>query len=511
MPAGHPDATSTQAADRRLARWLHGGRAVVSRLAVIGNGYVGSVVAACFALVGHSVIGVEVDNDRLASLQSGIPPCDEPDLGEVMEVGLDSGLLSFTADFGDAMRESDVVFVCVGTPPGPDGRPDMSAMAAVAAGIAANLTHPQVIVTKSTVPIGTGRWLEAVIEDRLYATNGRGKMFSVVSNPEFLREGNAVADFLHPDRIVLGGDDPEARALVAEVYRPIIEQRIPGDTTRCAPVPLVQTSLTTGEMTKYASNAFLAMKVSFANEMARLCEMVGADITEVTAGVGLDSRIGTRFLEAGLGWGGSCFGKDLSALVSTAVEYGYRPRLLEATMAVNDDQRRLVVDELRRHLRTLPGARVCILGLTFKPGTDDVRDSPGLDIARRLIQRGVFVHAYDPKVKALGEGAEIRIFDDPYLAARGTDALVVATEWPEFVELDLARLRKAMRGRLIFDGRRVFGAERAQRAGFRYLGIGQPSGEYEPPALVPTPTRSQEAEQAIPAEIDDSAARAAAG
>jgi UDPglucose 6-dehydrogenase len=488
---------------------------LASRVMVVGSGYVGTVVAACLAHLGHSVIGVEVDQQRIAQLRCGIPPCDEPGLDALVRESLETGKLRFSQDLAFGMRHSDIVFICVGTPPGTDGRPDMSAMATVAAGIAANLHHYHVIVTKSTVPIGTGRWLASVIEDRVATTNGSPRLFSVVSNPEFLREGNAVADFLHPDRIVLGSDDPEARELVAEVYRPIIDQRIPGEDESRPAVPLLQTALATGEMTKYASNAFLATKISFANEMARLCDLVGADITEVTAAVGLDARIGTRFLEAGLGWGGSCFGKDLSALVSTAIEYGYQPRLLEATMAVNEGQRRLVVDELRRHLRTLPGARVGILGLTFKPGTNDVRDSPGIDIARRLINCGVFVQAYDPKVDELLEDPGIRLLPDPYDAALNADALVIATEWPEFLTLDLMQLRKVMRGDLIFDGRKVFNAKKAQHAGFRYLGIGRPvdaTGSAARAILMPTPSLDEHtASQVATWRAEDSAAEAAAG
>ncbi len=301
---------------------------------------------------------------------------------------------------------SDVVFVCVGTPPGPDGKADTTAIRGVAVSIAKNLRHHHTIVTKSTVPIGTGFWLGALIED-IVGPDAR-ELFGIVSNPEFLREGSAVQDFLHPDRVVLGSDDQRALNTAVNVYKPILEQRIPGDVGKRDVVPLLQTKLTTAEMIKYASNAFLATKISFANEIARLCDFVGADVTEVTAGMGLDTRIGGRFLDAGLGWGGSCFGKDLSALISTAGEYGYRPRLLESAVSVNESQRKYVVDLLLRDLRTLRGAKICILGLSFKPHTDDLRDSPAVDVASRLIGRGAFVAAYDPMVTVVPEVPDIR-------------------------------------------------------------------------------------------------------
>jgi len=461
------------------------------RIAVIGSGYVGTVVAACFAHVGHQVTGVEADPHKLAGLTNGKAPFHEPGLDDLLASTLSSGRLKFTADLASATKDSDIIFFCVGTPQGADGHADMAAMAIAGRIIADNLHHGHVIVTKSTVPVGTGRWLRSLMEDRLGASSDAAGLFSVVSNPEFLREGNAVQDFLHPDRVVIGSDDADARERVIEAYRPILDQQIPGFLGRSEPVPLVQTGLATAEMTKYASNSFLAAKVSFANEVARLCEYVGADVTEVMAGIGLDSRIGGRFLEAGIGWGGSCLGKDLSALITTALEYGYQPRLLQAVRAVNDDQRRLVVDELLRHLKTLRGARVCVLGLAFKSGTDDLRDSPGLDIARRLVQRGAFVSAYDPMVNVVEDEPEIRTFGDPLSAARGVDAVVITTDWPEFLTIDLAQLRELARGDVFFDGRNIFNPQRVRRAGFRYFGIGRPTSdgyERDQQRLMATPT-----------------------
>jgi len=444
------------------------------RIAVIGSGYVGTVVAGCLAYVGNDVIAVESDPDRLAQLVRGKVPFHEPGLDAVLTRALEGGSLAFTADFSLAMDHSDVVFVCVGTPPGPDGHPDMSAMTEVAELFGRHLRRHHVIVTKSTVPIGTSNWMGSMIEDFCGVTSGGG-LFSLVSNPEFLREGNAVQDFLHPDRVVLGGEDGVALQRVAEVYRPILDQRIPGHEGTTERVPLVITRMPTAEMIKYASNAFLATKISFANEMARLCDLVGADITEVTGGMGLDHRIGAQFLDAGIGWGGSCFGKDLDALISTASDYGYHPPVLMGSMEVNQSQRKMVVDELLRHLKTLGGARICLLGLAFKPETDDLRDSPAVDIARRLLARGAFVTAHDPMVAELPSVPAVRTVADLYEAAAGADAVVVATEWPQFADLDFDRLHEVMSGDVFYDGRNMFDPERVGEAGFRYVGVGRPA------------------------------------
>lgn len=442
-------------------------------VAVIGSGYVGTVVAGCLAHIGHQVIGVESDVAKLEPLRAGRAPFHEPGLDDLLAAGVAAGTLRFTNDFADAMDHSEVVFICVGTPSGADGLPDMTAMIGVARAIAANLRHHHVLVNKSTVPIGSGRWLASVIEDVAADRSTIEGLFSVVSNPEFLREGNAVSDYLHPDRVVLGSDDPAALDTLAELYAPILSQTVPGAPAG-QPVPLVRTDLVTAEMTKYASNAFLATKISFANEMARLCEMVGADITEVTAGMGLDSRIGGRFLDAGLGWGGSCFGKDVTALISTAGDYGYRTRILEAAVAVNEGQRHLVVEALLRDLKTLRGARIALLGLAFKPGTDDLRDSPAVAVAAQLVERGCFVTAFDPVVDALPGHPEVRLAGSAIAAAWQADAVVLATDWREFLGLDLAALRAETRGDLFFDGRNIFDPAAVEASGFRYRGIGRP-------------------------------------
>ena len=452
-------------------------------IAVIGSGYVGTVVAACLAHVGHQVVGVEADPAKLSVLQEGAIPFHEAGLEDLVRSGIERGNLSFVGQVAEAMDRCRIVFICVGTPPGPDGSPDMSAVEAVAQSIAESITSHHVLVNKSTVPIGTGRWLASVMEE--YASDD---LFSVVSNPEFLREGSAVQDFLHPDRVVLGSEDETALDLMAEVYRPILEQSFPGPGLPRGPVPLMRTTLATAEMVKYASNAFLATKISFANEIARLCEFVGADVTEVTSGMGLDARIGGQFLDAGLGWGGSCFGKDTAALIATASEYGYQPRILDAVLHVNSDQRNLAVEQLLRYLKTLRGARVAVLGLAFKAGTDDLRDSPAVDICERLLKRGAIVTAYDPMVGAVPSVPEIRIAASAYEAAKSADAIVLATEWPEFLALDLQVLRGQMRGNVFFDGRNNFDVARVLEADFEYLGIGRGSSPRRLAAGLPSET-----------------------
>ena len=443
------------------------------RVSVVGSGYVGTVVAACFASLGHRVVGVEVDPKKLDDLSAGISPFFESGLEDLLRAGLLGGRLRFTNDYADAMSASDVVFLCLGTPSLPDGRADMRAMETAARSIAANLTHHHVLVTKSTVPIGSGNWLASVVEDALPGEADPESLFSVVSNPEFLREGSAINDFLYPDRVVLGSDAPAAIETVAALYRPILDQSFTNGRPDLRP-PLVRTKLTTAETVKYASNAFLATKISFVNEIANICELVGADITEVTTAMGLDERIGSLFLDAGVGWGGSCFGKDLASLVSSAKEFGYRADLLQAAIDVNNAQRRLVIEKLQGHLKTLRGQRIALLGLAFKPGTDDLRDAPSIDLAQRLVMLNAVVSAHDPVVQQAPviEGY-LRIASTPYEAADRADAVVLMTEWPEYLALDLDKLADKMRGNLFIDGRNLFNPEEMTAKGFDYEGIGR--------------------------------------
>jgi len=435
------------------------------RVAVVGSGYVGTVVAASLASLGRRVMGVETDPAKLAVLRSGTAPFYEAGLDELIGAGLAAGVLAFTDDPAAAMAVSDVVFLCVGTPSDPSGRPDMQYVESAARAIAAASDGHHVLVTKSTVPIGSGTWVRNIFEE--VSTGGT----RVVSNPEFLREGTAVSDFLHPERVVLGSDDPEALDIVAEVYRPVLEQSF--HERDVARPPLVRTSLATAETVKYAANAFLATKISFINEIANICELVGADVVEVAGAIGLDSRIGPRFLDAGIGWGGSCFGKDLSALASIAEDYGYRAQLLQAAIDVNQRQRALVVEKLQRQLKVLRGRRIALLGVAFKPGTDDTRDSPAIDVAERLIHHGASVIAHDPLVTDVPGHPQLRLVGDPYAATAGADAVVLTTDWPDYLALDFATIAAGMRGDYFLDTRNVFDAATVESGGLRYECIGR--------------------------------------
>ena len=444
------------------------------RVAVVGSGYVGTVVAASLAFARRQVVGVEVDRGRLAGLRLGNPPFHEPGLTDLLGLALDSGRLRFTSGVEEATRTCEVIFLCVGTPPRSDGTADTSALESAARRIAGALDDYRVVVTKSTVPMGSADWLRSVMEDSLGAGRGTAESFAVVSNPEFLREGTAIHDFLFPERVVLGSDDPGALDLVQAVYQPILQQSFLGGRPEHRP-PLVETTLATAEMVKYAANAFLATKVSFINEIANLCDLVGADVADVATALGLDSRIGDRFLEAGIGWGGSCFGKDLSALVATAAEYGYEAPLLRATSAVNGHQRNLVVERLRRHLKTLKGRRIGLFGVAFKPGTDDTRDAPAVEIARLLLAAGAMVRVHDPQVDALPELGDLRFAETPYEAAEGADAVVLATDWPEYMGLDPVALRCRMRGNVVIDGRNLLDRAAFDEAGLWCEGVGRPA------------------------------------
>jgi UDPglucose 6-dehydrogenase len=439
------------------------------KVAVVGTGYVGAVTASCLAWLGHDVCGLDSDAIRAAQLNEGQVPFFEPGLSELLGSSMATGRLRFTDQPVEALAGADFVFLCVGTPPTAAGTPDLTQLEGAVRGVAPFLRTNSVIVNKSTVPVGSGNWARTIVEEVL--PRDRQPLFHVVSNPEFLREGSAIGDFLHPDRIVLGGDD-QGVAMTQELYRPVLEQTFSGGRRSRRP-ELISTQLTSAEMIKYAANAFLATKISFANEMANLCELVGADARQVLPAIGADQRIGSRFLEPGLGWGGSCFGKDVSALVATGHEYGYSSALLEATIEVNQQQRATAVRKLQRELRVLKGRRIGILGLAFKPGTDDLRDAPALDIAARLIAAGCVVSAYDPQVKQLPEGLEaVRLTTDAYDAADRTDAVVLATEWPQFRELEPAVLGRVMRGDLVLDGRNFLDAGGFTAAGLRVEGFG---------------------------------------
>ena len=438
-------------------------------VAVVGTSYVGSVTAVCLAWLGHSVVGFDIDPARTGQLAAGQLPFVEPGLPDLLRETLGTGRLSFTSS-AEAVGEADVVFLCVGTPTGPGGMPDMSQVGSAARELARHLRAGAIVVNKSTVPVGSGNWVRTIVEESL--PPGSDVPFSVVSNPEFLREGAAVEDFLFPDRIVLGGENG-APAKVAALYDRILRQDFPGADPGRLP-RLVVTSVASAEMVKYAANAFLATKISFANEIGSICELVGADAREVLPAIGADTRIGERFLCHGLGWGGSCFGKDVAALIATGMEYGYHSPILRASVEVNQAQRAAVLRKLQATLKVLKGRRVAVLGLAFKPGTDDLRDSPAVDVIQRLHGAGAVVSAYDPVVKHVpGLDADVvRIGTDAYDAAERADAVVVATDWPEFGSLDLPRLAGRMSGRVLLDARGIVEPAAASAAGLTVSGYG---------------------------------------
>lgn len=455
------------------------------RVTVIGTGYVGTVTGACLAFLGHRVTCVDTDHSKIEKLRAGETPIYEPGLQDLIRLAGERGGIDFQTDLAEPVRESEVIFIAVGTPPLPSGESNLCYLEAAARGIGAAMdeSHFRVVVNKSTVPVGSGNLVEALVREGV--ENGAAVSFGVASNPEFLREGSAIHDSLYPDRIVLGAEDDRTVEVMRRLYTPLVEQEFadPSFASRpqnMAAVAVVTTTLTSAEMIKYSANAFLATKIGFANEIANICERVGADVTEVMKGIGLDSRIGRSFLNAGLGWGGSCFGKDVSSLLHTAAEYGYQAKLLEASVAVNRAQRQVIIQKLQEKLFILKGRTVALLGLAFKPNTDDLRDAPSLQIAEKLLQMGARVKAYDPIAMAVcrEHHPDLRISycADALSAADHCDALVLVTEWPEFSELNLAELAGRMNRALLIDGRNLFDPARARAAGFEYAGIGRAQG-----------------------------------
>ena len=433
----------------------------MKNITVIGVGYVGLVTAACFADLGNRVVGLDTDEDRIACLQRGEIPIYESGLEEMVTRNAGADRLSFTTSYPKALSEAEFVFIAVGTPSGVDGEADLKHVRAVAESIASAMVAPLIVVNKSTVPVGTGDWVADIIR----AHQPKPIPFSVVSCPEFLREGSAILDFMNPTRTVLGSLDPDAAEKVAQLHIPLR-------------APIVISDLRTAEMIKYASNAFLAARISFINEIANICEALGADVKEVATGMGYDPRIGPHFLEAGLGYGGSCFPKDVKALAHMAAEKGRYPQLLQAVMLINDDRRRLLIEKVRELVGDLDGKVIGLLGLTYKPNTDDMREAPSLEIARRLVENGAQVRAYDPAgmVRAAKIMPELIMAKNVYALVEGCDALVVCTEWNEFMNLDLTRVHKAMRQPIIVDGRNIYDPVEMARLGFHYRGIGRGYG-----------------------------------
>jgi UDPglucose 6-dehydrogenase len=432
----------------------------MSQICVIGTGYVGLVTGVCFADLGNSVSCLDIDQDRIAKLKKNIMPIYEPGLEEIVDRNVQAKRLTFTNDYPDALKRADFAFIAVGTPSGVDGEADLQYVRDAAEKIAEIVDHSIIIVNKSTVPVGTGDWVAEIIKKK----RGKAELdFAVVSNPEFLREGSAISDFMSPDRVVLGSVDRAAAEKVAQLYQPL----------RC---PFLITDLRTAEMIKYASNAFLATRISFVNEIANICEELGADVREVAAGMGLDKRIGRAFLDAGLGWGGSCFPKDVKALRHMAELNNTNPHLLKAVMEINQNQRRRVVFKLRKALGgSLIEKEIGVLGIAFKPNTDDIREAPALEVIHLLENEGAHVRAYDPQ--AMENAAKIlkkvKLCKNPYEVAQGADALILATEWNEFKQLDFKRIHQSMRTPILMDGRNQWDGNALRSLGFSYFGVGQ--------------------------------------
>ena len=437
----------------------------MKHIAVVGVGYVGLVSAACFADLGNRVIALDINEKRIKGLKKGIMPIYETGLDELVERNVASERLSFTTSYPEAIKGADFVFIAVGTPSGVDGEADLKYVKSASESVAQVMDGPLIVVNKSTVPVGTGDWVAEIIR----TSQPKPIPFAVVSCPEFLREGSAILDFMNPARTVLGSQDYEAADKVAQLHLPLR-------------APIMITNLRTAEMVKYASNAFLATRISFINEIANICEELGADVKEVSTGMGYDARIGPYFLDAGLGYGGSCFPKDVKALAHMADEKGRHPQLLQAVMDINDDRRRLLVEKIREGVGDFEGKVIGILGLTFKPNTDDLRDAPALDIAERLLKGGATVRAYDP-VGMPGAAKlmpAIEMAEDAYALAEGADALVICTEWNEFKQLDLQRIKGLLRNPIVIDGRNIYEPVNMAQLGFTYLAMGRGYNDGKP-------------------------------
>lgn len=433
-------------------------------IGVIGTGYVGLVTGACFAEFGVNVVCADRDEEKIKSLNSGKLPFYEPGLDQILEKNVKKGLLRFTTRLSEAVAPSLVVFIAVGTPPRGDGSADLSYVEEVAKEIALHLDGYKVIVTKSTVPVGTGRKLKELIRKNIKNENGS---FDVASNPEFLREGSAIEDFMRPNRVVLGAESPQAVAILKDLYNPLY----------LIETPFVVTDMETAELIKYASNSFLAMKISYINELSRLCEKLGADVRTVAKAIGLDRRIGPKFLHAGPGFGGSCFPKDTRAIISLARENGVELKMIESSVLVNEEQKALMSGKIKEAMGPLKGKTLAVLGLAFKPNTDDVRESPAIAVIEDLAKQGAKIKAYDPAAVSTAKKLlpkEVRYAKDPYEAVRDANALVIMTEWNELRNLEMDRILKLMKEPYFFDFRNIYEPARMRKAGFKYYSVGRP-------------------------------------
>lgn len=427
------------------------------KISIIGAGYVGLVTGACLADLGHCVLCMDDNPEKIALLQAGQVPIYEPGLSELIHTNVEENRLLFTQSIKEAVESSGLLFICVGTPPKPSGEADLSSIELVGKRIAQYINAPKLIVEKSTVPVNTAKWLDKTI--RSLQPNIE---FELASNPEFLREGSALHDFMHPDRIVLGVSSQKAASTLVELYEPLN-------------APLLITDIESAELIKHASNAFLAMKISFINAVAQICEKTGADVMKVAKGAGLDTRIGTAFLNAGIGYGGACFPKDLDAFIHLAEQAGIDFKLLKAVRSINEEQRKAPALKIAEVLGNLQGKEIALWGLAFKPQTDDLRGAVSMEIISSLLKRGAKVRAYDPVAmeNAKKEFSQIYYAKDPYDAVRESDAVILATEWPVFKQLNFLQVRKSMRRPLLFDGRNLFDPTRMSNLGFEYYGIGR--------------------------------------
>ncbi len=428
-------------------------------ITIIGSGYVGLVTGACFADLGNNVICVDNDESKIARLKKGVMPIYEPGLEELVRRNVKEGRLSFSGKLKEGVKKSEVIFIAVGTPSKDNGDADLTYLEAASRDIALSMPSYRLIVEKSTVPVNTGEW----VEHTLNIFNKRGIKFDIASNPEFLKEGSAIEDFMNPDRIVIGVRSKKAADILTELYKPLKS-------------PIVITDIKSAELIKHASNSFLATKISFINAIANICDKVGADVVDVAKGMGLDRRISKDFLNAGIGFGGSCFPKDLAAFVHIAEKIGYDFGILKEVQNVNRHQKRLIIKKIEALLWNLPKKTIGILGLSFKPGTDDLREAPALEIIDALIKEGVHIKAYDPVAMAKARKqlkGNVKFCKDAYEAAKDSDCLVISTEWNEFKELDFKKIKKLMRQPVIVDGRNIYNPAEMKKMGFRYAGIGR--------------------------------------
>jgi len=446
------------------------------KVCVIGTGYVGLVIGVCLAEIGHRVICVDKDSEKISLLKNGKIPIYEKNLVELIKRNTKNKKIDFNSDISKGIKEGDIIFICVGTPPKPSGKPDLSAIDKVAQLIGDSINRYKIIVNKSTVPVGTAKRIKKIIKENQKKKN-RNIDFDIVSNPEFLKEGEAIKDAFFPDRLVIGTSSVKAKNIMLELYEPIINQDFKyaiNNQQRTEKVPVIITDSISSELIKYSSNAFLATKISFVNEIANICERIGANVLDVTYGMGLDSRIGKKYMKAGIGWGGSCFPKDVRALSFTSEEYGATANILNAVIQVNNQQRFKVIQKAMNILGIIDDKVIGVLGLSFKPETDDTREAPSITIINKFLELGSEVRVYDPVVKKFPDeiDKDAKMVSNAYKAAEGANLLVLVTDWEEFLKLDYNKIIKIMASPNIIDGRNFLNKEKLQRIGFNYVGIG---------------------------------------